>query len=290
MEAAGDFADLCFHALAHVPLPGHTSLHDPAYVAWARTALPEDASAPIREDAAVFASLYAEDPRSEHVQALPLLFSSIAELRAVAVRPLRDLAPADVADAGALAALRRVDERLAEALFADLALMAPSFADAYARVIVPEVGRGIARVAPHLAEARALSPELAAATVRASIALGARGRAFGAAGIFVGVPTDWNDVTHATPAVLALHEQAVHDAARDGDPSYARTEWAALVSVAKLLVEAGADLRSAHGAWIASLDLAPLVAEAVALGLCSAADARRIAAEPRVRSYLLASL
>ena len=80
-----DFADLCFHALAHVRLPPPGDLYDGAYVAWAKGALDADAVAPFAEDAATLSRICARSPeRALALAALPILFDSIEAFRPAA--------------------------------------------------------------------------------------------------------------------------------------------------------------------------------------------------------------
>jgi hypothetical protein len=73
--------------------------------------------------------------------------------------------------------------------------------------------------------------------------------------------------------VLAAHEHTVAGVAT-GD--YVDDEWTALTELAYRLRNADEELRDAHRDWLASLDLAPLLAAVVARNALSAAEAEAI--------------
>lgn len=289
LSVASDFTQLALHALAHLAIDDPGRLDDPAYLAWSKRELPREAREPIERDAGVMAALFGRDPRSAIVHAMPELFRDVAQLRASAARDLAELGPADVAAPGLLAPLREV-EVLAELLRAAMALAADAFVATWKGGLEARCQRGARMLTPHLEAMRALHPTLRDARVELAWPLGARGRAF-ARRIVVGVPDDFASTDPRTPAVLALHEAVVRAQrceSRDARERYVRIEWSALREVARCVGAAPPELRDAHAAWLASLDLAPLCAAACALGLTSESIAARIATEPRERAYLLA--
>jgi len=137
VEPTGSFADLAFHALAHLRVPGHTSIFDPRYVSWARGALPPEAVEPIEEDARLLQTLHGGEPRVEALHALPLLHGTIEGFLRTADRALDELEAGDVVDPTALDVLRSVDPSVVEILRADLALAAPAYARAWEERIRP---------------------------------------------------------------------------------------------------------------------------------------------------------
>lgn len=285
LAIASDYAQLAFHALAHLPIRGPGRL-DPRYPAWCRRAMPEAARAPIEEDAPAIAELVARE-RCDVVHAMPELFRDLAQVRACAARELAELDDRDVASPALLRALR--NSAAAELLRAAILLAAPAFERFFAAELVPLCERGRALLEPQLDRARALHPPLAGARVELAWPLGAHGRAFPER-IVVGVPGDFAGLDAATPAVLAMHEASVraHGGGAAGEP-YVRAEWSAIIDVARSMAAAPSELREAHARWLAALDLAPLCERAAALGLAPAALAGRVAREPGARARLLAS-
>lgn len=287
LALASDFTQLALHALAHLAIDDPGRLDHPAYLAWSKRVLPVAAREPIERDARAMSALFAQDPRSSIVHALPELYRDVAQLRASAARDLRELGPSDIAAPWLLDGLREV-EVLAELLRSAMALAAPGFLEAW-RALVPRCEEGLSTLRPHLDEARALHPALRDARVELAWPLGARGRAF-ARRIVVGVPNDFAMTDPRTPAVLALHEAVVRaqpSDARDSRERYVRVEWGALVEVARAIAPASPSLRDAHAAWLASLHLRPLCEAARELGLVSAEEAAQIASSPDDRAPLL---
>lgn len=275
---AGAWADAVYHALAHLAVPGPSSLHDARYLAWARAHLPEDAWRPLADDAALLAALYARAPGAHVLHALPALHRDLAQFRATAARPLAALGAGDVADAALLAPLRALDEALVELLRADLGLVAGAWARAWDAVVRPPLEAGAERAAPWLDAARALAPALGRCAVALAFPLGARGRATGGA-IHVGAPAPWAALAPEHPALQALHECAVtlaHDepGARraraeagwaPGGGRYVWAEWRALAAVGALV--AGTGFERAHARWRAALDTRALDAAARRAGV-----------------------
>ena len=287
LALAPDATQLALHALAHLAIDDPGRLDHPAYLAWSKRVLPVGAREPIERDARVMSALFAQDPRSAVVHALPELSRDIAQLRASAARDLRELGPDDVAAPWLLDPLREV-EVLAELLRSAMALAAPAFLEAW-RELAPRCEEGLSTLRPHLEEARALHPALRDARVELAWPLGARGRAFPRR-ILVGVPHDFADTDPRTPVILALHEAVVRAQPSDAGDSrehYVRVEWAALAEVARAIEPASPALRDAHAGWLASLHLAPLCEAARELGLVSAEAAAQIASEPADLARLL---
>ena len=279
LAVAPAYPQLALHALAHLPLAGPGSLHDPRYVAWARARLPEEAVAPVARDAATIAALHEAAGRPAALQLVPELHDALDVFVATGRRELRAL-DGRSAHAGALAALRALDPALVELLRAGMLLAAPAWRDAWP---AEACERGVELLAPALDEARELCPALAEAGVEVAWALGARGRAF-ASRILVGAPGDWGGLAPETAAVLAMHEASVRAAGGD----FVDAEWAALGAVARAVDGASPPLRAAHRAWLAGLSLDALLPEAVARGRTDEATASTLRARPEARAALLA--
>ncbi len=285
-HVASDATQLALHLLAHLPLPGPGRLDDAAYLAWSASALPPEAREPIERDAPLLAGLYAHEP-NEALHALPELYRDLAQLHATAARELEALTDDDVADVAVLAALRRTPV-LTELARAAMALAAPAFGRVFREQLAARCRAGAALVEPHLDEARAFHPALRDARVELAWPLGAQGRAFRSR-IVVGVPDAFAPLDPAFPAVLALHEAAVraHEPGAPAPERYVRSEWAALVDVAKRIEPASSALRDAHAVWLASLSLDALLDHACALGLTHEARAARIARDRTERARWL---
>ena len=254
VEPTSPFADLAFHVLAHLDVPGHTSLFDSRYVRWARSGLSAGAVEAIAEDAAVLSALHAAEPHVESVHALPFLHARIEDMLRSAARPLEELTRADVADAGVLEALRSVDAKLVEILRADLALAGAAYARAFEERIRPALERACDALRDAYAIACDLMPSLLTARVELAHPLGARGRVIRDR-IVVGAPAEWNDVTPESAIVLAMHERAVSLARGE----WADVEWHALREVARRVEHAPESLADAHRRWLDGLDLRSLL-------------------------------
>jgi hypothetical protein len=276
-----DFADLVFHAFAHVPVADHTSLFDRRYVAWAAERTPASCS-PFVEDAGVLAQRWASLADTSAIQVLPILHSSIDEFLSTATLELRGLDASHVASEGALRTLRAVDETLVELLRADLALAARSYASFFAARIEPEL---TALIEPMRAITRPLAAHLPG-SIELSSALGVHGRALSDR-IVVGAPLPWVEIEPASPIVLALHEHLVRSSVAAGADRYAVTEWDALVRGAEIMRTAPAELATAHARWLEALALAPLLDRVVECGLLDRARATRIAEGRQDRVALL---
>ena len=274
IEPTSSFADLAFHVLAHLAVPGHTSLHSSRYVAWARRELEAPAVDPIVEDVEVLAALHAKERRVESLHALPFLHERIEDMLASAPRPLEELGPDDVADAAVLRALRPVDTELVEILRADIALAARAYARAFETRIRPLLAHACDALRDPFAIACDLMPSLLTARIELAHPLGMRGRVLRDR-IVVGSPAEWNDVTPESAIVLAMHERAVSLA----HGSWADVERHALREVARRIEQAPAPLAEAHHRWLHSLDLTPLLpeitTESCQLGDCPLLDTIR---------------
>jgi hypothetical protein len=263
IEPTSSFADLVFHVLSHLAVPGHTSLHAPRYVVWARRELDAGAVDPIAEDATVLSALHAAEPHVESLHALPFLHDRIDDMLASAARPLDELRPVDVADAAVLRALRSVDPKLVDILRADIALAGRAYARTFEARIRPLLVRACDALREPFAIACDLMPSLLTARIELAHPLGRRGRVIRDR-IVVGAPSVWNDVTPESAIVLAMHERAV---------SLAQGEWAtverlALREVARRLEHAPTPLAEAHHRWLHTLDLPPLLPEITAQSCC----------------------
>lgn len=284
LDVAGDFTQLAFHLLAHVPRSGPGNLFDARRVAWSGRVLGPRVQALLDEDAAVLAALWRASPALDVLDALPDLHASIAALRRVAARPLSDLDDADVACPDLLRALQRLGPA-GELVHAALGLLAEPFARALEDGLLAELQRARAAIGPALTRLSTQVPGLAGARVELAAALGRRGRALPGR-IVVGTLGPRGEPDPLAPAIVAAHEHLV---CLSGHTDYTRAEWSALVRGARCLRAAPADLRDAHAAWLASLDLSRLVDAASALGLVAPADAAALRDAPRTRADRLAA-
>ena len=168
---------------------------------------------------------------------------------------------------------------IGQGLRADLQLASASFAEAH-RAIEREVRDACRAIEAALASApAAVSPTV----VRVSWALGVHGRGFDD-GVIVGAHAAWNGLDAQTPAAVALHEHAVLLAAGD----YARREWSALCSVARLLERGPDALRTAHARWVGAVDLTEVLGNLVSAGALGQSDAHAISTASDSRAALLA--
>jgi hypothetical protein len=276
-----DFADLVFHAFAHVPVADHTSLFDRRYLAWVGERSPASCT-PFLEDAGVLSQRWASLADSSAIQVLPILHASIADFTKTARLELRELAPEHVTSEAALRVLRSVDETAIEILRADLALAARSYAPFFSERIAPELA---ALAGPMIELARPIAGHLPP-RIELSSVLGVHGRALGTR-IVAGAPLAWAEIDAASSIAVALHEHLVHTSAATGPDRYAVTEWDALVRGAEIVADAPAELASGHARWLGSLALGRLLDRVVAAGLVDRARATRIAAARHERAELL---
>jgi hypothetical protein len=227
-----------FHVLAWLPVDDPSSLWDPAYVRWARAALPAQVLAPVDEDRDLLAVLYHRGlPHARTLHALDLLHPDAASQREGLRRTLVEFPAAG--------ASLRYDPTLHRALQA----LAPSLVEllrvALARVLAPWTraleareaaeAPGLTALEAALTEAAAVL-DLGGVTVRAALPLGLRGRARGGE-VLVGVPGVWGDGTAAQVAQQALHEHAVALAeatAPAGASTEARRRWVEAAAVRAL--------------------------------------------------------
>lgn len=262
VSRATDFADLVFHALAFVPIRGPARIHDERYVRWARATLEPTAWEVLVEDAPAIVALHERDPRAVRVQVLPMVHRSIEGFLASARRELPELGDDDVDDPQALALLRSASAPLVDLLRADLALIARAYATAR-QTWTAAAQHACDEVRALLGGARLADPDLAGAPIELAWALGTHGRALGPT-LIAGSPAPWNDTTAATAMVIALHEHAVRRVSRTLSPDledherWAQSEWAAISDLAARIDRAPPELRAAHGAWLAALDLREL--------------------------------
>lgn len=272
VQPATDFAELCFHALAHLPLRGPERLFDPRYIAYAEKTLPLEAREPLVTDASALGAALDAASCGLAVQGLPLLFPDIASFLG---DPDLSRLTAALGDAPAIAWLGT-----------DLLLIGEAFAASYHRtdaVTIAEVEALLAVVPAshrpdHVALCRALGP---------------RGRGFARRGfvsgagalVMVGAPAAYfcvDEIDRAIPAVLALHEHAV----LEGHGDYVEREWHALVNLASRIADYER-LAPAHQRWLASLDLSALIRDAAARGYLDAARGEQLVTEPLLRAQRL---
>ena len=270
---AGDWAELCFHGLAHLPLPGVERLYEPRLIA-ACAGWPERAREPLVTDAPAIAAMMAREGTAMRAQSMPLLHGDLGSFLRSGPRELMELGAGD-AEPSILSIVR--GSPAIEWLRADLLLIAEAFDAARDRGALAAAAQ---EVSGHLAHRTDV-----AARTEVSWALGPRGRGFSDR-VVVGAPAPWwcrDEVDRAIPAVLALHEHAVLRASGD----YVSREWAALVQLARALE--GDPLGPAHRRWLAGLDLSVVLEGAVRRGLVSPEVAGSLASTPARRPELLAS-
>lgn len=267
---ADEFTQLVFHAFAHAPLRGPGNVYDPRYVAWATGRCDADDQRSLLHDAGLLAQLWNGDPRHDALHRLCELHAGIREFSSCSSRSLAELSASEVAAPELLACLRELPG--AELLHATLALVAPGFMRMWTE-FAPTLEHADTSVRAWIERLDRHCPGLADARVELVWALGLHGRALSQR-ILVGAPADWNGCTPARQAVLAAHEHAV---VRFGGRDYVADEWAALTGLAHQLRNAESELRDAHSEWLASLELSPLLAAAVARGYVGAGEAEAIA-------------
>lgn len=274
---ADGFTQLALHFLAHVPRRGPADLYDPGHVRRSAPHFSAAARALVEADARALARMWTAE--LDVVDALPELHASLAAYRRTSARALAELGPADVASPALLAALQRAGAA-AELLHASLSLLALEFEAALAAVVEPALEAACAGLRAPLEALSARAPGLGEARVEVVWSLGSRGRALPGR-ILIGRPAE----DPLLPAIVAAHEHAV---CTSGQEDYFAAEWSALVRLSGWLVGAAPELREAQARWLAGLDLAPILAAAVAAGWLAATDAERVAREPGARGELLA--
>ncbi len=293
MRRASDLDDLVFHALAFVacaaaapPASRAASLHWPAYVDWARAALPAPSWSFIAEDAPVLSAMLAPTPVAHAIALLAELHASVAELQRHAPRELAELGSAEVASPAVLDALLRLPREPVELLRADLALSAPAFAELQRAVLAPHACRLLEQVEGVMRDAGPRLSALDLSSVELSATLGLRGRGFSSR-IVVGTGALPGSAPEPMPTLaLAVHERVVQLASDAlcgrGRPSPWEDVEAIALHVERRLV-AGTPIERAHGAWLDSLDLTG-VSDLAASGLvevCEALVRELDAARPR---------
>ncbi len=251
LAIADELSQLVGHVLAHVPLAGPGNLWDPRYVAWARAQTSREDQALLEHDAALLARLWDMDPRLDALHGLFDLHTGLEGLRATAARPLAGLRGDEVADAALLDELRGLDA--AELVHASLGVLVGSFSRVL-EACADELARARVDVDPWLRRVAACVPELDATRVELVFALGQHGRALPRR-ILIGAPATWNGIDPAWPAVVAGHEALV---LASGYSGYVECERWALAELRERMRSADAELRAAHAAWLASLDLSGL--------------------------------
>lgn len=285
-EPTSDFTDLVLHVLAHVRLDEPGCVHDPRYVAWARERTPPELASLVEHDAAVLERAWSGGGASAVAHAWPELLGSIAELGTIATQELCAIGESQVRSPAVLVRLQAAADPALELLHATLCAVAPWYAGWHAAELEPALRAACERVRPWLEQAAEVLPSLARARIELSWGLGARGRGFGAR-LVVGAPAAWNGLDARVPAVLAMHEQAVHDS---GHAGYVHAEWAALTGLAARMRTASQALQQAHARWLASLELRPLLAELRARGWVSAEHELALHHDRPARAARLAAL
>lgn len=114
--------DLCWHSLAHLPLPAGdaASLFDPAYIAWSNRHL-RAGTRTLPADAAQLAAWVAHAPHGHWLQLWPMLHETVADFEAQARRPFREVLWPDAQRQRLAGALRRdLPEALIEVFRAGL--------------------------------------------------------------------------------------------------------------------------------------------------------------------------
>jgi hypothetical protein len=260
------FTQLVYHVLAHAPLRGPGNVYDRRYVAWAAERFDPADQQLLVHDAALLARSWNGDARYDALHRFCELHAGLAEFRACSARSLSELHASEVADPELLEVLRELPG--AELLHATLALLAPGFTRVLTQ-LEPTLEQASVSVRAWIDRLDECCLGLAGARVELVWALGVHGRAL-ADRILVGAPADWNGSAPARQAVLAAHEFTV---ARVSTNDYVADEWAALTELAYQLREADPQLRDAHRAWLASLNLSPLLTAALARGYLTASDA-----------------
>lgn len=272
------------HVLAHVRLAGPGTVYAPRYVAWVEAHAAAEHTAVLREGAAALERAWGRDTPT-FVHSWPLLHRSIESLRESVGTPFASLEPAQVGAPGILRALRGLDPEPTQRLHALLGEAADGHAELWRRHAAPQAREALARVGRWWDDALELVPSLVRSRVELCHALGPRGRVFGER-IVVGAPAPWNELDARVPVVLAMHEQLVHDAAGSG---YVEVEWASLTGLSARMRRAPPALREAHGAWLASLHLRPLLEAVRAAGRLDADLHRALEHEPPERARILAA-
>jgi hypothetical protein len=289
---ADDFTNLVYHTLSHLRVTGPSNLHDPRYLAWCRTALADETWRTVAEDSEAISSRYVRDPLATRLHAFPALHGSIDSFLRTTRMLAAELCPTDVDDVAVLHDILEVDSAMLELLRTDMALCASAYRKAFRDLVEPILRAACHEISPWLHRAGDLLPGVRERRVEIVFALGASGRAL-ADRLFVGCRASWNNLPPAWPAVVALHEHAVQTSklsVADARQRYVRSEWAALVHVAYAMKRADDGLREMHTAWLRTLHLEPLLADAVALRLVSAKVAQDLVSLGDERQSLLMSL
>ena len=241
------WADLVFHVLAHVEATETlaASLWDRTYVAFAERHLGPAEHRALGEDARVLGSLIRSHDELASVQILAWLFAGVDRARAAQHRDLRDLAPTDVDDAGALEAIQGL-----HAAVEVLRAAAELEAQAYERLPeLPLDRNGLARALGEVVDA---APFLRRCEVGVLRALRLRGRARGET-IWVGWPCAELRLTVEHAAWQASHEGTVleigeHSVRSGASLGEREREHAAVVLLAERASAAG--LGDPHRRWL----------------------------------------
>lgn len=280
-----DFTALVLHLLAHLRLAGPGNSYDRRYVAWVRAhATPQHVEV-LGEGAQALEAAWGE-PTPMLVHAWPQLLDSIAALLEHGPAGLAALAPEHARAPAILRALGRLEPAPVRRMHALTLELAPEFARLHRQRVEPELLEAARSLEPWWEPALAVLPSLEGSRVELAHALGPRGRVYGDR-IVVGAPVPWTGMDPRISVVLLLHERAVHDSAH---PEHALAEWEALTGLSVRMREAPAALQQAHAAWLASLELAPLLEALRDRGRIHAAIHDRLLRSPEHRAPCLASL
>ena len=250
---AGDFADLVFHLLAHVPASGPGNSFDARYVAWSRGTFEASVQTRVEQDAQIIGARW-----HDALHRWPMLHRGLEGFSRTAGLELAEIRTDQVADAGVLRTLQQIGDPVTEVVHASLSLLAPPWWAVFESVIEPALHAAQPQVDGVISQALAVAPQLGDRRIELSWALGPRGRAMPNR-IVVGAPAPWNGQAPILSVVLALHEHAVLEADAE---DYFGAEWQALRINAARTRNAPDELRDAYDGWLAGLALAALLAHA----------------------------
>lgn len=213
--------DLCYHVLAHLPLPSrdHSCLYSAAYVAWYQKAharlAPSATPRTLPEDAPLIASLYSACPQALRLQSMVLLHPTIEGFRDSAALPFHALPTSSPLHR----ALSQLPEALIElfrvALFTELE---SGFLTVHHNTVAPLHTRAKQGLEALLDEGARVVPELRNAQWRFCHPLLHSGRLFRRSSapdlIHVGLPDPELDVPDWAPVLQGCHECLVARAQR----------------------------------------------------------------------------
>lgn len=250
-RAAGDWTDLVFHVLAHVPAPEFpANLFSPAYVQYVAEAAGPAGARPLGDVASVLSASLHSHADWARLQLVAWLFEDVAGAQAAALRDLEALVP----ESPAAAALQRARE---PTLTAAEFLRASALLEAPAHAALPALEWDRNALAAALASACAIAPRLATARLHVAPALTHHGRVQGAA-IWIGAPAPELAVSVEHVALQAAHEATVLEVGEADERSGALLPERVREAVAVVVLAERArtqGLRAAHAAWAARWNL-----------------------------------